>query len=188
MNMVSVRHRSLATREVLALTIALLLGACGDTGGGAGSVSANAACEAWCTDPSCVSIHFTDDFPTCMNGCLNDQASPSCLNPYGSYIACLAASGCLSQCTSTLIAWAACEDGVDDEPVAEQSLTQICELGCTEATCPAAFIPGDRCVLNCVSGGRSGCEEQYRRWLQCKVTDCQAPCRDEGLALSNCSL
>lgn len=170
--------------------LAFCFAGCGspEEGGTTGATSANSACEAWCRDPSCVSIHQTDDFSECMFGCTNEQSSPSCVGPYSTYISCLAGSGCLSQCTGDAIAWAACEDG-GGGPGTNMSISEICKAGCGNTDCQSTFVvSSDRCEITCLTGAPDGCEEVYRVFMQCKLNDCRAACRNEALAFSSCAM
>lgn len=190
MEQIRYRSRSSLRAGCLFAAVATVLLSCGGTEGEeAGSTSANAACEAWCRDPSCMSIHRTDVFSECMFGCTNEQSTPACVGPYSTYISCLANSGCQSQCTSQAIAWAACEDQ-GGGPDANQSLSEICDLGCGTPSCGATFVVGsDRCALTCLTSAPRGCEELYRVFLQCKTRSaCQEPCRNEALAFSSCAM
>ena len=115
-----------------AVAVARAVGSGGGSGGGSGSGNAtvNGACEQWCTDQSCMMIHFTDDFDECMLGCTTEQHTPPCDGSYGTYISCLAAAGCAAPCTTETLRWAACEDG-SDAPIggngSDESLTQVCQ-------------------------------------------------------------
>jgi hypothetical protein len=126
-------HQTLRRQlAVIAILVSALVG-CGETldtglggggtsGGGGGTSSGgggtssggnatlNQACEAWCTDDSCMNIQFTDDFDECMLGCTTEQHSSPCDGPYATYISCLAAAGCVAQCTGDVIRWGQCEE------------------------------------------------------------------------------
>lgn len=187
----------------LALGLATLTGVdCESTSessgsGGIGSPNGSAltvqeACESWCTDESCRSIHFTQDFDACMLGCTTEQhSSPDCDPPYADYIACLADAGCVAQCTSDLIEWGSCENGEGGpgDPSGDESLTALCERGCATEGCGGLFIgSGTQCLLTCLRPGDGACEGPYKDYMQCKAdSNCSAACRDEGVAFAECS-
>ena len=168
---------------------------CGEAAGsvseGTGQVaSLGEACEAWCTDEGCRAIFIAfDSIDECRSSCVNDNASAACAGPYASYISCQANGQCATFCQNENIAWGACEAGSSGDIGVDESLTAVCERGCATDGCEGFFFggPTTQCLINCSRAPR-GCEDPYRDFMQCKVnTTCTGACRDDGLALAECS-
>jgi hypothetical protein len=155
-------------------------------------VTVNQACEEWCTDDSCMSIHFTDDFDECMLGCTTEQRTSPCDGSYAPYISCLAASGCVAQCTGDAIRWAECEAGSSGEPGSggggEESLGQACQRACSTAGCENECFGDDtQCLINC-NRTLGGCDDRYADYVACRADNaCSDPCRDQAVAFAECS-